>query len=91
MFTHWLVNNLTAMLVKLQFMITDYVPMMLFKLKLILHLCRHRLGFKMPKTHFVLLANFYGSYLSQSKFDATAIINNAGIEQLATLGKFRIL
>ncbi|XP_067940774.1 uncharacterized protein [Watersipora subatra] len=40
----------------------------------------------MPQGHLILLSNFYGSYLNKSKFRASVIVNNAGIEQLATLG-----
>lgn len=43
----------------------------------------------MPRVHLILLANFYGSYLDKSRFKAVAIVNNAGIEQLATLGRFK--
>lgn len=39
------------------------------------------------ESNIVLLANFYGSYLNKQKFKASVIVNNAGIEQLATLGK----
>ena len=42
----------------------------------------------MGEGHVILLANFYGSYLNKNKFRASVIVNNAGIEQLATLGKY---
>lgn len=45
----------------------------------------------MGEGHVILLANFYGSYLNKNKFRASVIVNNAGIEQLATLGISSIL
>ena len=51
-------------------------------------ICRLHTSIVMGEGHVILLANFYGSYLNKNKFRASVIVNNAGIEQLATLGKY---
>ena len=40
----------------------------------------------MARSKLILLSNFYGAYLDTRDIDSSVVVNNAGIEQLVSLG-----